>query len=401
MSFPAHLPIPQGVLQISERLEAEGFETWCVGGAVRDNLLEVASKDFDLATAATPEQVRRLFPRTIPIGIDHGTVAVLDPDRQPHEVTTFRKDVKTDGRHAVVEFGVSLDEDLARRDFTINAIAYHPATKQWRDLFEGEADLAARTIRAVGDPAQRFREDYLRILRALRLSARFGFQIDPATWEAARAQVAGIEHLSAERVRDEWMRGLEKAVGPSLLVDLWRDVGALGIWLPELGERWEEEPACREVIDAVAPQDPILITSYLSREPARVLEVLRCSNNDIARAGRIAEFRDQVPDPSSGTAVRQWMAAAGPAVDDLVTLAKAEQRGARLAEAVNVFRASKVPLITADLAVDGKDLMALGMKAGPELGRLLAALLERTIEDPSLNTKAELLRLAREALKET
>ena len=125
------------------------------------------------------------------MGIKYGTVGVLDRTRVLHEVTTFRRDVATDGRHAVVAYGVSLEEDLARRDFTINAIAYHPLRHEWRDPFGGAARSGGALIRAVGDPAQRFREDYLRILRALRFAARFDFAIDPATWEAAAVQPPG------------------------------------------------------------------------------------------------------------------------------------------------------------------------------------------------------------------
>src|SRR5437588_3638266 len=171
MKFPDRLPIPDEVLKIAQTLEHAGFETWCVGGAIRDNLLGLENHDFDLTTSAPPEHVQKLFKRTVPVGIEHGTVAVLDATNQPHEVTTFRKDIKTDGRHAVVEFGQSLMDDLARRDFTINAIAYHPLKHDWRDPFEGHADLERKVIRSVGDPNWRFQEDYLRILRGLRFSA--------------------------------------------------------------------------------------------------------------------------------------------------------------------------------------------------------------------------------------
>ncbi|MEE8117901.1 MAG: CCA tRNA nucleotidyltransferase, partial [Gemmatimonadales bacterium] len=261
--FPESLPIPDEVLEIARKLEGAGHETWCVGGAVRDNLLLLENHDFDLATAATPDVVQRLFRRTVPIGVEHGTVAVLDRHGAPHEVTTFRKDVKTDGRHAVVEFGVSLDEDLARRDFTINAIAYHPIESRWRDLFGGAADLDAGVIRAVGDAGRRFREDYLRIVRALRFAARFGFTIEPATWEAARANVEGTAYLSAERVRDEWFKGLETAGRAGDLVRLWKEVGVLEVWLPEIGER-EAGSGRREALDRFGERDPLLLTSYLS-----------------------------------------------------------------------------------------------------------------------------------------
>jgi tRNA nucleotidyltransferase (CCA-adding enzyme) len=146
------LHIPPEVIDIAKRLEAAGFETWCVGGAVRDNLLGLENHDFDLTTSAPPAAVQKVFKRTVPVGIEHGTVAVLDANNQPHEVTTFRKDIRTDGRHAVVEFGVSLMDDLARRDFTINAIAYHPIRHEWRDPFHGEQDLGKKLIRSVGDP---------------------------------------------------------------------------------------------------------------------------------------------------------------------------------------------------------------------------------------------------------
>ena len=133
MTFPAQLPIPTEVLKIAKKLEDAGFETWCVGGAIRDNLLGLQNHDFDLTTSAPPAEVQKIFKRTVPVGIEHGTVAVLDGANQPHEVTTFRKDIHTDGRHAVVEFGVSLMDDLARRDFTINAVAYHPIRHEWSD----------------------------------------------------------------------------------------------------------------------------------------------------------------------------------------------------------------------------------------------------------------------------
>ena len=172
MKFPERITIPEEVIGIARRLEEAGHAAWCVGGALRDTLLGDPHSDFDLATSATPDQVQSLFPRTIAVGIKYGTVGVLDRHGTLHEVTTFRRDVSTDGRHAEVAYGVSLEEDLARRDFTINAIAYHPLRAEWRDPFEGAPDLARRRIRAVGDAASRFREDYLRILRAVRFAAR-------------------------------------------------------------------------------------------------------------------------------------------------------------------------------------------------------------------------------------
>src|SRR5438309_2429133 len=177
MRFPDRLPIPDEVLKIAQKLEDAGYETWCVGGAIRDNLLGLENHDFDLTAAAPPEEVRKLFKRTVPVGVEHGTIAVLDRHNRSHEVTTFRRDLKTDGRHAVVEFGVSLTDDLARRDFTINAIAYHPIRHEWRDPFKGAEDLAKKLIRSGGDANWGFQEDYRRMLRGVGFSERFELRI--------------------------------------------------------------------------------------------------------------------------------------------------------------------------------------------------------------------------------
>lgn len=383
MTFPPALPIPEPVLTIVRRLEASGYETWCVGGAVRDGLLglPIAPDRLDLATAATPEVVRGLFRRTVPVGIEHGTVGVLDREGGLHEVTTFRRDVRTDGRHAEVAFGASLDEDLARRDFTINAIAYHPLRREWRDPFGGRADLDRRVVRAVGQPGLRFQEDYLRVVRALRFAARFHFTIDEPTWAAARAAAPALTRLSAERVRDEWTKGLVSAHRASELVILWEKVGATAVWLPEVGT---SDPA---VLDRFPARDPVLFTAQLSADPVATLGRLRFSNAEIERGRRIAAHRDDRPDPNDGAAVRRWMAAAGPAVDDLVAIAMAEGRGEALAAAVTAARSGGAPLALSDLAVSGDDLLAAGVPQGPLMGRVLRALLDETLEDPARNTR--------------
>src|SRR6478672_4438912 len=213
----------RSVLDIARRLEAAGFEAWCVGGAIRDALLGGHPLDWDLATTATPKQVIDLFGRrrTIPVGIEFGTVSVLDEEGVAHEITTFRRDVKTDGRHAEVEFGVSLDDDLARRDFTINAIAYSPSTDELRDPFGGRADLDRRLVRAVGDADARMREDRLRALRAIRFAARFDFGIEPTTFAAIRNSAPFLDRLSAERVKQELEKTMDQARRPSRALSLW------------------------------------------------------------------------------------------------------------------------------------------------------------------------------------
>ncbi len=391
MTFPAKLPIPSEVLKIAKKLEDAGFETWCVGGAIRDNLLGVPNHDFDLTTAAPPAEVQKVFKRTVPVGIEHGTVAVLDAANQAHEVTTFRKDIQTDGRHAVVEFGVSLMDDLARRDFTINAIAYHPIRHEWRDPFQGAQDLAKKLIRSVGDPNWRFQEDYLRILRALRFSARFEFRIHPRTLEAAEANIQGLAQLSAERVRDEWFKGIQTAKKVSKLVTLWRDVGATRIWLPEMGAGSTEQKAGSAEHGAVdkLPRDPVLITAYLAKDPASLLTRLKCSSKDIERGRAIGLWRDKYPDPKDVVATRRWLAAVGECADDLLALLPAPRSVLRAA--VERIRAAGEPLTLKDLAVKGDDLIAAGVRPGPDVGEALARLLDEVLEDPARNTREYLL----------
>jgi tRNA nucleotidyltransferase (CCA-adding enzyme) len=392
VSFPPALPIPDSILHIARTLEGAGFEAWCVGGTLRDTLLDRPHSDYDIATSATPEQVQRLFPRTIGVGIKYGTVGVLDQHRVLHEVTTFRQDVLTDGRHAVVRYGVALEEDLARRDFTINAIAYHPLRHEWRDPFEGKRDLEQRLVRAVGDPRQRFQEDYLRILRAIRFAARFSFAIDTATWEAARVAAPGLAQLSAERVREEWFKSLETARSVKELASLWLEVGAARIWIPEL-ERWPfAEGLGAEPLPSV--RDPVLLTVLLTGSGAAVLRRLKASNAEIERAVGM-ERGPEAPDGADQRSVRRWLAAAGTSADDLAALWTL-RHGAEppWAASTQQIRQRGDPLTRSDLAITGTDLRDLGV-TGPRIGETLATLLDQVLEEPSLNTRERLLALAR------
>ncbi len=393
MTFPASLPIPPEVLKIAKKLEAAGFETWCVGGAIRDTLLGLENRDFDLTTAAPPPEVQKLFKRTVPVGIAHGTVAVLDATNRPHEVTTFRKDIQTDGRHAVVEFGVSLMDDLARRDFTINAIAYHPIRHDWRDPFQGEQDLAKKLIRSVGDPNWRFQEDYLRILRGLRFSARFDFRIHARTLEAAKANAQGLAQLSAERVRDEWFKGMQTARKVSKLVTLWRDVGATRIWLPEISGNEKRETGNVDKL----PRDPVLISAVLAADPASLLTRLKAANRDIERARAIGMWREKYPDPRDRAAVRRWLASTGEFADDLLAILPGFNVSrfpfpvSRLPTIVGQIRSAGDPLTLKDLAIKGEDLIAAGVRPGPDVGDRLRQLLDEVLDDPARNTREYLL----------
>src|SRR2546430_5530835 len=199
-------------------------------------------------------------------------------------------------------------DDLARRDFTINAIAYHPGRHEWRDPFKGVEDLERRLIRSVGDPNWRFQEDYLRILRALRFSARFEFRIHPRTLEAAKANVQGLAQLSAERVRDEWFKGIATAQRVSKLLALWIDTGAARIWLPEI-RKTENGKGEAGNVDKL-PRDPVLITAVLASDPASLLTRLKCSNKDIERGRAIGSWQGKQPDPKPLPARRCRVSAA-------------------------------------------------------------------------------------------
>jgi tRNA nucleotidyltransferase (CCA-adding enzyme) len=392
MKFPDTVVITQPIMEIARKLDGAGFEAWCVGGSLRDLLLGHAHSDYDIATSATPEQVQKLFPRTIGVGIKYGTVGVLDRRRQLHEVTTFRRDVVTDGRHAVVAYGASLEEDLARRDFTINALAYHPIRQEWRDPVHGADDLERRLIRAVGEPSQRFQEDYLRVLRAVRFAARFGFEIDPRTWEAARAAAPGLARLSAERVRDEWFKSLRTAQSVGRLVRLWGSVGAARVWMPELESGPSEVTAAADAPSE--PRDPVVLTALLCSNPAAVLRRLKASNAEIDRAAALERGPAQPPGEDARS-VRRWLAEVGSAADDLGRL-WALRHGAEpsWARTVEEARRRRDPLTRSDLAITGADLQALGVR-GPLVGQILGTLLDQVLDDPSLNARDRLLAIAR------
>ncbi len=423
---------PGPVLEIAKRLENEGFETWCVGGAVRDALLGHEHLDWDLATAATPQQVRRLFARTIPVGIEFGTVGVLDRDGTMHEVTTFRRDVETDGRHAVVTFGATIDEDLARRDFTLNAIAFHPKTQRLHDPFDGQQDISRRVVRAVGEPRERMREDRLRALRAIRFAARFDFAIDPGTWQAIVESAPHLGRLSAERVKQELEKTMEQVEHPERALQLWRDSGALRALLPALegispvtlrtldhlprgaGKRASQ----RKMLRLVA-----LFSELSPREAEKTARKLRFSNQQIAWVRTVVEHAGRVHGDISEahaataaiapTAIRKWIAGAGRTriapVIRLVAARISAQRGlgesAPTASAMRelyrrVLRSAfHDPVELGDLAVGGDELRGVGVAEGPEMGWVLHRLLEVVVEDPGRNTVAELLRLAAELLK--
>jgi len=399
--------IPAEVRDIARALRGAGHEVWYVGGAVRDFLLAARgvevkrAGDFDIATSAVPEQVQKLFKRTVPIGIEHGTVAVLDERDVGHEVTTFRRDVRTDGRHAEVEFGASLDEDLARRDFTINAIAVHPETGEIRDPQGGRADLDAKRLRAVGDAAVRFREDRLRVLRALRFAAAFGLEIEPATWAALCAGAAELDALSRERVRDEWLKLLETAA-PSVGVGLWRRAGVLARVWPEMAVLGPDVPGRLDAVDL--PRDSVLLTAAALWHAGATGETaeaavrrLRFANAEAARVHAVvAGLAVPMPTPGATRDLRHWLSMHRSSARDIIAVAEPRARRPDLLAAVRAIEASGDPLTVRQLAVTGDDLLAAGVPAGKAVGEILRKLLDEVLDEPWRNTREHLVARAKE-----
>ena len=428
---------PETVRGIAKRLEDAGFETWCVGGAVRDALLGHPHLDWDLATRATPNEVRKLFKRTVPVGVEFGTIGVLDQNNVMHEVTTFRRDVNTDGRHAVVEFGASLDDDLARRDYTINAIAYSPSKDEVRDPYKGQADIEGRLIRAVGDARERMREDRLRALRAIRFAARFGFDIERDTWDAIVESSPELGRLSAERVKQEIEKTMDQVRFPSKAFGMWRDTGAFNTLIPSLALVTDRQLAPLDHLRRpLLPRRPARrstrIACLLASVPAatvrKTLKDLRFSNSDTEWIAILVErwqqlgpamteallkaeevyardpWGDQYP-PSA--VLRQWAASAGRTrLASLLRLADAFWWAARQAgepapykqTIASVYkRATKIawkdPIALSDLAIDGTDIEKMGVH-GPAVGAILKKLLDAVIIDPRKNRHEQLLEMA-------
>ncbi len=415
---------PQALHEIARTLESRGYEAWAVGGAIRDSLLGQGGSDWDLATDARPRDVQRIFPRTVPVGVEHGTVGVLGADEEMYEVTTFRRDVETDGRHAVVEYAGDIEEDLSRRDFTINAVAWRPATNEVRDPFGGRRDMQDRVLRAVGRPRDRFEEDYLRVLRGIRFAGRFGLRMEEETRRALDGAAAHLDGLSAERIREELMKVLGHREASTAL-RLYADVGVLEEWFPELVDAYTGDPR-REMylaaVDAVAPSRRVLrlvrwILPAADDAEGRVAagreitDRLKFSNRVRDRAAHLLGHYMPLLSPTDSAAqVREWIAEVGrDQVYDLFRLHLADARAVGAEEKgrylVHLWRRVREearkdpPLALGDLAVDGSDLMELGVKQGPEVGILLDELMARVIEEPELNDREELLELAEE-LKE-
>jgi len=450
--------VPAEVRELCVRLREGGFRSWIVGGCVRDELLaqlegrhgDEHRGDWDIATSARPEQVQKLFRRVIPTGIQHGTVTVL-MKHASYEVTTLRGETSySDGRRPdSVYFVDDIKDDLARRDFTINAIAYDVLEDKLIDPFDGTRDLAARVLRAVGDPALRFAEDGLRVLRAARFVATLNVELEPNTARAITPSLDSYRKVSAERIRDEWLKAT-KARKPSRAFEVMREHGLLAITAPEMLESVGCEQNKHHAFDVWGhalhcldncPPSPILRMAGLLHDvgkprsrafsdktrdytfyeherigaeiAAPLLERLRFSNDERARIVELVRHHLICYDDSwTDSAVRRWIRRVSPElVDDLYSLseadvtAKGKDATQDLAN-IAALRAHVAKVIAAgaafnvkDLAINGGTLIKeLGLKPGPDIGRVLKALLEEVLEDPGKNEATVLLQRARELL---
>lgn len=448
------LQIPSNVKYIIETLQKEGYEAYAVGGCVRDSYLGLTPHDWDITTSALPDQVRKLFDRTLDVGIKHGTVVIM-LGNEGYEVTTYRIDGEyEDSRHPKeVIFTSNLAEDLMRRDFTINAMAYSEKTGII-DLYNGIGDLEAGIIRAVGVPRERFSEDALRMLRAVRFSAKFGYEIDEDTKNAIKELAPTLANISAERIRDE----IEKMIltkNPDRL-RLVYELGISKIVLPEWDAMMECEQnsphhylsvgehtikALEYLVENYSDIDekdakilriatllhdvakPVMKTTdekgvdHFLRHPEKsaimaeeILRRLRYDNDTINKVKILVEHHDQRP-KLTYPRVRKVVSQIGSdAMSNLFILKKADMSAQSDYQAdekkallegfekiTNNILENKDPLTIKELDISGKDLIDSGFKEGPELGEVLQMILTEVLNDPSKNTREKLLEIAEKA----
>ena len=411
------LTLDPGAAALLDTLHAAGYAAYAVGGCVRDSLLGRTAHDWDLCTSALPQQVMELFgaEQCIPTGLQHGTVTIKYGGRL-YETTTFRTEGSyTDGRHPdAVQFVPDVREDLARRDFTINAMAYNEA-EGLVDPFGGQKDLQNGLLRAVGEPQQRFTEDALRILRLYRFAARFGFALDAATARAARQLAPHLDCISAERIQEELAK-LLAAPQPGAYLE----PAVLAVVLPELTP--ESLTAAKPVVDACPAGEenlPVrwaaLLGALGETDTRRVLKRLRCSNTCIeetavlvretAGEGVCRSFSEEKASAHPGDIhIRRLLGRYGlRTVERLCALCAAlhPQNApdcALAAQRARQLEADGVCCRVSQLAVNGRDLMAAGIPAGPALRRVLEALLDGVIRAEYPNEKPALLAAAQKII---
>ena len=409
------MELPREVRNIIDTLEARGYEAYAVGGCVRDLFLGRVPQDFDVTTSAKPEEVKACFRRTVDTGIKHGTVTVMF-GKKGYEVTTFRIDgVYEDARHPdSVTFTPDLREDLRRRDFTINAMAYSEK-RGVIDLFGGQDDLERRVVRAVGVPEERFREDALRILRCVRFAAQLDFSVDPGTFEAAKKLAPSLNRISRERVREEFMKIL-LSDHPEYL-DFLCDIGAMRDILPEYPEDSRKLTAVLRILpkDSVLRLAAVFSCGAAKKEPDIVMQLpglraeaaeerlktLRFDRVTVQKTAHLVR-NTGVPLSAEGPVLRRSVSAAGKeAFPDLLTLIRALRTAeggdteilARMEEGYREILETGVCTSVKELDITGRDLMDAGIPKGPEVGLLLDRLLLAVLDCPEKNRKNVLLRL--------
>ena len=434
-----NIVLPQDVIKIIERLESCGHEAYAVGGCVRDSILGKEPADWDITTSASPEEVKALFAHTIDTGIAHGTVTIMC-GKCGYEVTTYRIDGEyKDGRHPEsVAFTNLLSEDLRRRDFTINAMAYNQ-TEGLVDLFGGMQDLQDGVIRCVGEATERFSEDALRMLRAVRFAAQLGFSIDKATYDAICALAPTIARVSMERIMVELVKLLTSA-HPEEMRTVYA-CGLTGIFLPEFDAMMEtpqhtvhhQYSVGEHTIHALmaVPADRVLRLTMLFHDVAKpvcrttdeagndhfyghpeigaemtgqILRRLKFDNDTIRSVKRLVRFHDMRPVLQEKN-VRRSIVKMGLesfpeifAVKRADTLAQSMYMRQQKLDAIDQFEAlydriveKQVCVQKKDLALNGKDLLDIGVPQGKKVGEILDLLFAQVIEEPEKNTREELL----------
>ncbi len=399
-----HIECPSAVLDLLARLHDAGHEAYLVGGSLRDSLLGRPPHDWDIAASSLPAETLAVFAeyRTIETGLRHGTVTVMTTDNGtplPVEITTYRIDGDyLDARHPTsVSFTRNLADDLARRDFTVCAMAWSPYAEGDGivDLYDGRGDLERRLIRCVGQPEQRFREDALRILRAYRFAAELGFDVDAATRDAARFCAGLLARISAERIASELSRTVLGQNAAEALGMMAAD-RVLGQICPDA------DPASAAVLPALPrelePRLAALFWHAPTPDAAAALTRLRFPGAVIRRVTAALALRDLPLGEDANLTARQLMRAGGQAAAaDLLAIRAAFGEAVDayiLALAHTAARGDCTDL--AHLAVSGSDLAALGIPRGPAIGRVLGQLLDAVIESPPLNDHDRLMALARE-----
>lgn len=401
--FPVTIPtLPEPVLLAITLLEQASFEAYLVGGGLRDSLLGLQSEDYDLTTDATPDEMKYVFSgyRIHEIGIDHGTLQVIIKG-MPLEITTYRSDgLYLDHRHPQsVRFSRSLSEDLARRDFTVNAMAFHPK-KGLIDLYGGRQDLQNRCLRAVGDPLERFHEDALRILRALRLASKLDFSIESATSKALFQESRLLSCIASERILKELLGILKGKAAGRIIMDYF---SVLLCVMPELNEKDAE--AIAKAVEQVRSVSHCQLAALFHRtrpdERKNMMKRLRMDKRTSQKVLKVLEGYSQ-PLPQELPAIRRFAGQYRDVLRDIISLKEATSDTQHLPtfkKKIKVIVQRRDPLSLDDLAVDGEDLLQEGIPNGPEIGYVLDKLLELVYEDPSKNTRRSLLAYASEVSK--